>query len=192
MEVFMNQLSARMTIQKYLQERQIVFFDYLNHENRCLVVNLQGFENCPANRLEASFCFYSKCVEVRVYYTQFASNWLKNKKDDLSRIYRLLNYLNATIWLPINDGRQESIYPKSYFYTPRFILTEDETYDLCCEALIDYDVFEMAPLATLDYFTAVIPEYLNEVSIPIFFTLLDKITVDEAIQMIEQKKSSLF
>lgn len=45
----------------------------------------------------------------------------------------------------------------------------------------------MAPLATLDYFTAVGPAYFEELAQPIFLSLLDEITVEQAIQMIRDK-----
>lgn len=183
-----NPLSVQKSIKQYLKERNLPFEMIVSDSGACLLVSLLNCENCPGKLLEVDFSFRNNCcIEVKVHYGATASKWIKERKNHLASLYRLLNYINAMVWMPTNDGQRGEIYPYSYFYTPRFTITEDGSYDLCCTSLVDYDVFNMAPLATLDYFTAVVPAYFEELAQPIFLSLLDEITVEQAIQMIRDK-----
>lgn len=182
-----NPLSVQKSIKQYLKERNLPFEMIVSDSGACLVVSLLDCENCPGKLLGVDFYFRNNCIEVKVHYGATATKWIKERKNHLASLYRLLNYINAMVWMPTNDGQRGEIYPYSYFYTPRFIITEDGSYDLCCSSFVDYDVFELAPLATLDYFTAVVPAYFDELSLPIFLLLLEKVTVEQAIQMIRDK-----
>ena len=51
---------------------------------------------------------------------------------------------------------------------------------------LDYDHFEMAPLETEDYCTATIPELMSKLSLPMFFLLMKKVTVEDAINLIKR------
>lgn len=182
-----NPLSVQKSVKRYLNGRQLPFETVVSESGACLVVSLLDCESCPGKLLGVDFYFHNNCMEVKVHYSATATKWIRERKNHLANLYRLLNYINAMVWMPTNDGKQGEIYPYSYFYTPRFTITEDGSYDLCCTSLVDYDVFNMAPLATLDYFTAVVPAYFEELAQPIFLSLLDEITVEKAIQIIRDK-----
>ncbi len=133
------------------------------------------YENCPNRYLEACIWFKENCAEARVYYSKGASNWFK-EADDLSDIYRILNYINAKVW-PCTDSDS---YPVANLHTSRLYLTEDGQFDLTYTTVINYDVFEMAPLETADYLTATCPELLNALVPSIFFLLTKQIDIDRA------------
>jgi hypothetical protein len=101
-------------------------------------------------------------------------------------VYRLLNYINAEVWPFTHDGLGGELYAPHHLQTPRFYITEDGNYDLTATTVIDYDHFEMAPLETEDYCTAAIPELMDKLSLPLFFTLGHKISVQEAIAIIKR------
>jgi hypothetical protein len=125
-------------------------------------------------------------MEVRVYYNANTAKWISEKAGDLSEVYRLLNYINATVWPFTHDGLGGELYAPHHLQTPRFYITEDGNYDLTATTVIDYDHFEMAPLETEDYCTVAIPELMDKLSIPLFFVLEHKISVEEAIAMIKR------
>lgn len=100
-------------------------------------------------------------------------------------IMRLLNYINATLWMTYSDGANGLLYDSSILYTPRIFITEDN-FDITITTIINYDFYEIAPLETEDYITAYCPELLDKLSPAIFSLLTEKITLEQAMQYIDQ------
>ena len=182
----MNQIEAKREFTAYLKERNIKYLEHIHNGESCIVMAFTGYETCPDGVLESSIKFFETCMECRVYFTANASGWIKKRAGDLSDMYRLLNFINARVWPFTHDGVGGSLYAAHHLQTPRFYITEDQNYDLTATTVIDYDHYDLAPLETEDYCTAAIPELMAKLSLPLFFLLLKKVTVDEAIELIKR------
>ena len=130
--------------------------------------------------------FLDTFMETRVFFTKNASSWIKERSEDLADMYRLLNFISARVWPFSHDGLEGKLYAPHHLQTPRIYITEDGYYDLTATTVIDYDHFEMAPLETEDYCTATIPELMSKLSLPMFFLLMKKVTVEDAINLIKR------
>ena len=183
----MNKQEAKREFITYLKERKIEFREYLGNGTFGIYMLLSGYEMCLDKVLECSISFYDSCMETRVYYNANANSWIKKEADDLSDMYRLLNYVNAMVWPCTYDGLGGELYEPRYLYTPRFYITEDGNYDLTATTAIDYDHFAMAPLETEDYCTAAIPELMNDLSHPFFFLLKKYISIEDAFDIVNSE-----
>lgn len=184
--VVLNRTEARRKMTTYLKERNIKFFEHLHDGDSSIVMAFEGYTTCPDKVLECSVDFFDTCIESRVYFTENASSWIKERSKELSEIYRLLNFINARIWPFSYDGIGGELYAPHHLQTPRIYITEDGYYDLTATTVIDYDHYEMAPLETEDYCTATIPELMSKLSIPIFLLLMKEVTIEEAILLIKR------
>lgn len=182
MVIMMNKTEAKRKIIAYFQERNIQYFEHVHAGGSCIVVLLTGYSQCPDSALEVSFEFFDSDMECNIYYTENASSWIKERADDLSDLYRLMNFINARVWPATPDGYGVP----HYLYTSRIYITEDGAYDITAATEIDYEHYELAPLETEDYCTAAIPELMAKLSTPIFFVLLKEMTVRDAIAYIKQ------
>lgn len=180
----MTNLQAKRKMKEYLKAHFIKYHEDIEDGVSRYTLLLEGYECCPDKVLEACVWFYPDVMECRVYYDCNASNWCR-KSEYRDEVMRLLNYCNAKIWPCASDGMNGALYCSSYLYTPRFYITEDGAFDITMTSMIPLELYEMAPLETEDYFTAACPELLNKLSVPIFFVLLGKINVEQAILMIE-------
>lgn len=183
----MTNKEAKRRVISYLKERGIKCQEYLSEGSSCVVIVLDGYENCPDQMLECSMVFFNTGMENRCYFTENAASWISERKENLSNIYRLLNFINARVWPSIHDGIGGNLYVTHYLNTPRFYITEDHHYDLTATSVINYDILEMAPLETMDYITAALPELMNRLSIPLFLVLLGKLTPEEGIVQIKKE-----
>lgn len=183
----MNRKEAKHMFISYLKERNIKYHEHLDNGVLNIYMLLTGYEKCPDKVLECNIFFFDSCMEARVYYNANANAWIKEKADDLSDMYRLLNYVNAMVWPFTHDGLGGELYEPHHLQTPRFYMTEDGEFDMTATTVIDYDHFEMAPLETEDYCTAAIPELMDKLSLPFFLLLGKKITVNESIAIIERE-----
>lgn len=183
----MNKKEVKRMFITYLKERNIKFHEHLSDGDTSIYMILTGYEKCPDKALECSIFFFDSCMEVRVYFTQNAAKWISEKSDDLSDMYRLLNYINARVWPFTHDGLGGELYEPHHLQTPRFYITEDGNFDLTATTAIDYDQFEMAPLETEDYCTATIPELMNNLSLPLFLLLEHEISVEDSITLIKRE-----
>lgn len=68
---------------------------------------------------------------------------------------------------------------------PRFIITEDGRNDITTIMAIPYSRFIMDALQIEDYITAALPNILDSLSASIFLLLDGRISVEDAIEMIE-------
>lgn len=141
---------------------------------------------CPGQWLEACAWFYRDGMEARVYYSQSGANFCRESKHR-DELFRLLNFINARVFLSASDGFNGKIYAPHMFYTPRFYMTEDDCFDITMTTMIPYDFYELAPLETADYITMFCVEMLKGLSLPIFFLLGGKWTVEESIARIKRE-----
>lgn len=183
----MNKSEARRKMIAYLKKRNIAFFEHLHDGGSCIVMVFEDYTTCPNSILESSIYFWDTCMETRVYFSENASGWIKERSDDLADMYRLMNFINARIWPFSHDGIGGKLYAPHHLQTPRFYITEDGCYDLTATTVIDYDHYEMAPMETEDYCTATIPELMSKLSLPIFLLLTKEITVEKAITLIKRE-----
>lgn len=182
----MNKREAKREFIKYLKERNIQFHEHFDKGDTSIYMLLTGYDKCPDKVLECSVFFYDSCMEVRVYFDANGNAWIKERSEDLSDMYRLINYINALVWPFTHDGIGGELYEPHHLQTPRFYITEDGDFDFTATTVIDYDHFEMAYLETEDYCTVAIPELMNKLSVPVFFLLMKEISVDEAIGLIKK------
>ncbi len=181
----MDKKIAKQKICSYLKEHGIKYIDHFDGEERCIMMVYQNQEFAPDNVIESCVYFFDTCMEVRVYFNENASSWIARSNQKLE-LYRLLNFLNARVWPRVQDGLCGELYQPRHLHSPRFYLTEDGGNDLTCTTVIDYDFYELAPLETGDYMTAALPELMNKLSLPIFFLVIGKMSVEEAILRIKK------
>ncbi|HHU17131.1 MAG TPA: hypothetical protein GXZ70_02730 [Clostridiales bacterium] len=182
----MNKTVAKAKFVSYLKEHGIKYSERLRDGDACILMVFNGYKSCPNEALEASIYFFETCMEARVYYTETASSWI-DKAENLADLYRLLNFINACVWPCAQDGIGGELYYPHHLHTPRFYITEDGGNDLTSTTVIDYDYYEVAPLETEDFITAALPELMDKLSIPFFFLLLNRMTVDQAIHYIKSE-----
>ena len=137
-------------------------------------------ERSPGKCVESCIWFFSEVMEARTYYSEAGMEICKHSEHK-DKLLRVLNYINARVFLCCADGTGGALYPPHMLYTPRFYLTEDQCFDITATTIIPYDFFELAPVETLDYLTDFCPELLDRLSIPIYGTLLGMLTPEEAI-----------
>lgn len=144
------------------------------------------FKNCdrsPDYITEGCIWLYENSMEVRVYYSELGAEICKKSKH-LPELYRLMNYINARLWVGVSDDMDGVLYQSQYLISPRFYITEDEMQDITATMLIPYTHFEMDVLELEDFITAALPSLLNSLSVPVFLLLEGRITVEEAIDMV--------
>ena len=144
------------------------------------------FKNCdrsPDYITEGCIWLYENSMEVRVYYSELGAEICKKSKH-LPELYRLMNYINARLWVGVSGGMDGVLYQSQYLISPRFYITEDEMQDITATMLIPYTHFEMDVLELEDFITAALPSLLNSLSVPVFLLLEGRITVEEAIDMV--------
>ena len=140
-------------------------------------------DRCPNYITEGCIWFYEEFMEVRVYYSKLGAE-ICQKSKYLSELYRLLNYINARLWVSASDGLEGALYQSQYLILPRFYVTEDEMQDITATMLIPYTHFELDMLELEDFITAAIPSLLDGLSMPVFLLLEGRITAEEAIDIV--------
>lgn len=176
----MTKIEAFNDIKYYLKSHFINYSE--NIFAKLIKMTYRGYENCPNMALESAIFFHSDWMECRVYYTELGSYICKNSTTHRADLYRLLNYIHATVWPRVSDGSDGELYPPSWLYTPRIYITEiDDCYDITATTIIPYDFYEIAPLETADYMTACIPELMDKLSPAIFGVLSGIKTTEDAI-----------
>lgn len=86
-------------------------------------------DRCPNYITEGCISFYEDFMEVRNYYSKLGTE-ICQKSKYLSELYRLLNYINARLWVSASDGLEGALYQSQYLISPRFYVTEDEMQDI--------------------------------------------------------------
>lgn len=168
----------------YLKERNIYYEeDVLEGISRITMI-YTGFEQAPSKRIESCVYFYDDAIEARVYYANPGPKTVSQSKH-ISDLYRLLNYMNASLFPKNMDGADAAVYCPSHLVSPRFYLTEDNCFDITATVVMDNDFFNVAPLEVEDYITVALPWLMEELSPFIFGVLLESINVEEAIRLME-------
>lgn len=143
-------------------------------------------DRCPNYITEGCIWFYEEFMEVRVYYSKLGAE-ICQKSKHLPELYRLMNYINARLWVSVSDGLEGALYQSQYLISPRFYVTEDEMQDITVTMLIPYTHFELDMLEIEDFITAALPGLLDDLSTPVFLLLEGRITVEEAIDMVRSE-----
>lgn len=175
---------------KYMSE----IISYLNQYNLYFKANhsegipritmvFKNCDRCPDYITEGCIWFYEDFMEVRVYYSKMGAE-ICQKSKYLPELYRLLNYINARLWVSVSDGLEGALYQSQYLTSPRFYVTEDEMQDITATMLILYTHFELDRLEMEDFITAALPGLLDDLSTPVFLLLEGRITAEEAIDMV--------
>ncbi|MCR5389545.1 MAG: hypothetical protein K6E77_02180 [Lachnospiraceae bacterium] len=141
-------------------------------------------ENAPGGFTEGCIWFFDKAAETRVYYNQMGAD-ICRKSECRRDLLRLLNFINARVFMELNDGGNRW-YDPQILYTPRMYLTEDDGYDISITTMLNYRFWKMAETETDDYITAYQPELLDKLAPFIFGVLRGELTTDEAILGIER------
>ena len=140
-------------------------------------------ENAPGGFTEGCIRLFDKAAEARVYYNQMGAE-ICNKSKCRQDLLRLLNYINARVFMELSDGG-DRWYDPQILYTPRMYLTEDEGYDISITTMINYRFWRMAEMETDDYIMAYQPELLDKLAPFIFGILKGELTVNDAINGIK-------
>ncbi len=127
-----------------------------------------GFENSSGKSIESCIWWYDESAEVRVYFNEIGAKFCKEYPQNYNELYRLLNFINARIWVQGSDFSGGSLYKSSNLYNPRIYITEDGCYDITMTFTMPYDFYEVAPLESEDFITATLPDLLNRLSPTIF------------------------
>ena len=184
MIITMAHAKAKAKIKEYLKQYFIEYKENNYNGTERIIIVFRGCNNCPNKILEGCIYFCEKFMECRVYYTQAAAE-LCGKSNHIMEFMRLLNYISASVWPRVNENFSGEIYSPASLYTPRIYMTEDGFHDITLTAQIAYEIFELAPLETLDFITASCPELMDALSTPIFMLLLGNLPLDDAIEYIK-------
>lgn len=155
-------------------------------DNGCMqFVMSYDAENAPGRYIESCIWFYEDAAEARVYYNAMGAE-ICGKSEHITGLLRLLNFINARVFLSCSDGYGK-LYEPHMLYTPRIYLTEDGLHDISITTMINYDFWEVAPVETADYLTAYCPELINRLAPAIFGVLLGQLTAEDGIVYIKEQ-----
>lgn len=173
----------RSKITSYLKQHNLYFEADLMEGIPRITMVFKNCDRCPDYITEGCIWFYEDFMEVRVYYSKLGAE-ICQKSKYLFELYRLLNYINARLWVSVSDGLEGALYQSQYLISPRFYVTEDEMQNITATMLIPYTHFELDILEMEDFITAALPGLLDDLSIPVFLLLEGRITAEEAIDMV--------
>lgn len=151
-----------------------------------ITIVFKNCDRCPGHITEGCIYFYDDCMEARVYYSEMGANMCK-QAENLSDLYRLMNFLHAMLWPCVTDGMEDALYKSQHLISPRFYVTEDGKSDITAATVIPYTHFELDMLEIEDFITAALPDLLDSLSVPVFLLLAGNISIDEAIRMVESE-----
>ena len=175
------------TIAAYHLDRYLKYYSIPYKKDKDLDVTRITFvfesENVPGGFTEGCVWFFDKAAEARVYYNETSVNICK-ASDHKEGLFRLLNFINARVFMSLSDGGT-SRYDPQILFTPRVYLTEDEGYDIAITTMINYRFWYEAMEETHDYLTAYQPELLDKLGPFIFGVLRGVISINEAISGIK-------
>lgn len=180
----MNREKAMKQLVDYLRSYNITYHRDIVDATPIITFVLAHADNCPGGFLEGCVFFFKDGMELRTYFSEIATEWCA-KSEHIGSLYRLLNYINARVWIKGQDGMKGSLYDPAYLYSPRFYMTEDGHNDITATFLVPYEFLDIQTLATWDFITAALPEILNDISPAVFMLLLGKVDVNKAISMID-------
>lgn len=131
----------------YLRNHNVKYHEDL--DNGCIRFTMRyTSENSPEGHVESCIWFYATdSAEVRVYYNAAGADICK-KSRCCDGLLRVLNYINARVFLSCEDPY--GLYAPHMLYTPRIYLTEDGCYDITITTIVNYDFWKVAPIETCD------------------------------------------
>lgn len=179
--------SSNEYIISYLKERNIYFKEDVFEGTPRITTSFSGYPNSPSKRIESCIYFYSEAsaIEVRVYYALPGPSIVEQGKERLSELFRLLNFVNAAVFVKNMDGVGNEFYSPSYLLQPRFYLTEDGCNDITATVFFEEDMFWVAPLEILDFITAGLPTLMDQLSPYLYGVLYGNIHANLAINYIK-------
>lgn len=174
-------------ILSYLKERNINYKQDSYEGTPCITMSFDGYPNSPSKRIETCIYFYSEAsaIEARVYYALPGPNIVEERAEQLPELFRLLNFINASLFVQNEDGVGSGLYRPSYLLQPRFFLTEDGCNDITATLVMDEDMFWTAPLEVMDFITSGLPSLMNQLSPYIYGVLIGDLHSDMAINHIK-------
>lgn len=187
----MKKVNVINNLREYLKRHNIYHETCFNNGTFLLTML---FRNCPLSPneiIESCIWFYDEVMEVRTYYSETASNWIRSNKNMDENLLGLLNYINATVWMNCSDGVNGNLYKSSMLYCPRIYRTEDALQDITMTTIIPYDFFFFAEVETKDYITALCPEILDKLSPAIFGLVLGEINLKQSKYYVERLQSGV-
>ena len=101
-------------------------------------------------------------------------------------MFRLLNFINAAVFVKNMDGVGNEFYSPSYLLQPRLYLTEDGCNDITATIVMEGDMFWVAPLEIMDFITAGLPTLMDQLSQYIYGVLIGNLHADLAINYIKR------
>lgn len=175
---------AQQMIKDYLNEHFIQFIESEQDGQEVYILAFYGLDKVPSGMLEGSIYFYDKLMEMRIYYDEATANLCKSS-EHRGALYELINYINATVWPMGQDGLDDALYTPTHLFVPRMYITEEGRFDITMTTLLPYDFFEVAPLESEDFFTAAMPDLLNNLSAAIYPLLLGKADIEQAKEIVD-------
>lgn len=169
----------------YLKQKSNIYIESCKFAPS-ITIALPGHSNSPSRKIESSLFFFPDAIEIRVYYACPGPQIVSNNLEQLPSLYRLLNYLNACVFVKNMDGVGNEFYRPSYLLQPRFYLTEDGQYDITATVILEKDFFGLAPLEIEDFITIALPALMNALSPYIFGVVTGKLAVEAAIRQIQR------
>lgn len=189
----MNKNEVKSQIRGYLkgqriEDRRIEYVEDIDMETKAdrLTIVYRDYPMVPDQLIESCIYFAPDVMEVRVYYSETAARWCKERPQK-AELFRLFNYINAAVW-PVNmvgDGRGY-IYQPKHLFDFRLYMTEDDCCDITVTTVINYDFYTVKRREAVYFLTTELPDLMNQLSLPIFFTMAGKMTAEEAIAWVKE------
>lgn len=173
-------------ITTYLKQNNIYFKTAQTEKAPRITMVFENCDRCPDGIVEGCIWFFKDSMEVRIYYSKTGAEICKKSKNFLE-IYRLINFINARLWIGVSYGAADAIDQSKYLISPRFYVTEDKMKDITATMLIPYTYFEQDMLAMEDFITAALPDLLDDLSEAVFLLLTGRITADKAIDIVKEE-----
>ena len=103
----------RSKITSYLKQHNLYFETDLMEGIPRITMVFKNCDRCPDYITEGCIWFYEDFMEVRVYYSKLGAE-ICQKSKYLFELYRLLNYINARLWVSVSDGLEGALYQSQY------------------------------------------------------------------------------
>ena len=143
-------------------------------------------KNSSDKIIESCVWFYSDAMELRTYYSQNVSYLCRENIDNIPELMKLINYINACVWMDLTDGTNDRKYNSCCLFTPRLYITEDGFYDITLTTMIPYVFYEVMPVQTENFITGYCPELLDWLNPAVLGIITGQMNLEEAKEYIEK------
>lgn len=181
----MEQNEARSRFANYFQANEIPCHQIVGEFAHQLIMKFYNQSNAPNCCVEGSLYFFDDCIEARIYYDSAGQKFCRESEYKIE-LMRLLNYINAKVFVRAQDGAGSALFDPQFLYTLKLYMTEDGNCDIALTFLIPYKFYALALLETESFYAEVCPKLLNDLSIPIFFLLLGEWGIKESMGFVDQ------